>query len=434
MLSSHSIHEYARPWLTMLEELQDLGIPHAELPVPQIAVFGDQSSGKSSLLESISGIPFPKGTGLVTKCPTRITMVNAPSKVWQATITLPSKIQLTSEDQTILQTVYSPTDLTALLERASTIITSKSMNGFSSDSIHVCVESAQTPDLSLVDLPGIIRTTTAGQDRSVISEVDELLRHYMIQQETVILAVIPANQDIATVDILERAAKLDPQGERTIGVLTKPDLVDKGAEEEILHIIRNVRKPLRLGYVIVKNRNQAELKSSLSLENSLVAEDEYFQHHQVWKNVERSVRGTKSLCNKLTGLIVKRAMDVAPIMQLNLQERLKSLQHQLTSLGMDVPLDDHSKRKLLIRTISRLTQTLRQIAAGDYRDPIPQHNSSLRLKYIVNETLASLQKNLKQKIPDFEDEAYAVKLSDAILNMKGRYILDLSFYGERFVT
>lgn len=420
MLSNDSIHEQAKPWLELLDELQDLGIPHAELPVPQIAVFGDQSSGKSSLLESISGIPFPKGTGLVTKCPTRITMINAPSKVWQATITLPSQIQLSNNDNDIIQTVHSPQELSLLLERASNIITSTSINGFSRESIHVHVESPDTPDLSLVDLPGIIRTTTAGQDRSVINEVDELLKYYMQQQETVILAVIPANQDIATVDILERAAKLDPQGERTIGVLTKPDLVDKGAEEEILHIVRNVRKPLRLGYVMVKNRNQAELKSALSLQDAMIAEDQYFQQHEIWKTIEKDNRGTKSLCNKLTQLIVKRAIDRAPLIQLNLQDKLKSLESELVALGLDVPLDDDSKRKLLIRIISRFTQTLRQVAAGDYRDPIPQYNPSFRLKYMFSESLSSLQKELRQKIPDLEHESYATKLSDAIVSMKGR--------------
>jgi interferon-induced GTP-binding protein Mx1 len=420
MLSSDTLHEQARPWLELLDELQNLGIPHAELPVPQIAVFGDQSSGKSSLLESISGIPFPKGTGLVTKCPTRITMTNAPSKSWQATITLPPQFQLSNSDRDIIETVHSPNELSLLLERASTLITAKSSNGFSRDSIHVHVESAHTPDLSLVDLPGIIRTTTAGQDRSVINEVDELLRHYMLQQETVILAVIPANQDIATVDILERAAKLDPQGERTIGVLTKPDLVDQGAEEEILHIVRNTRKPLRLGYVMVKNRNQAELKSALSLQDAMTAEDQYFQNHGIWRSIDIGLRGTQSLCNKLTQLIVKRAVDRAPVIQLNLQEKLKSLESQLVTLGMDVPMDSDSKRKLLIRIISRFTQTLRQVAAGDYRDPIPQYNPSFRLKYIVNESLYSLQTELKQKIPNLDDDAYANKLSEAIISMKGR--------------
>jgi interferon-induced GTP-binding protein Mx1 len=108
------------------------------------------------------------------------------------------------------------------------------------------------PDLTLVDLPGIVRTTTAGQSSRVIREVDEMIQEYIRMERTVILAVIPANQDIATVDVLERAHKVDPDGVRTIGILTKADLVSPGGEDETMAVLRNVRKPLRLGYVIVK--------------------------------------------------------------------------------------------------------------------------------------------------------------------------------------
>ena len=99
---------------------------------------------------------------------------------------------------------------------------------FSAEVIQVSVQSPTTPNLSLIDLPGIIRTTIYGQEKRVIANVNELLDSFMRQPETVILAVIPSNQDIATIDVLERAYEYDPAGVRTIGVLTKPDLIDKG--------------------------------------------------------------------------------------------------------------------------------------------------------------------------------------------------------------
>lgn len=425
MLSSESLREKARPWLTFLDELQDLNIAHTQLPVPQIAVFGDQSSGKSSLLESISGIPFPKGTGLVTKCPTRITMTNTSSSsggassTWQARISLPSHID-TSSHPDILRTVHIPAELSTILADASNLITANSHNGFSKDAIHVHVQSPDTPDLTLVDLPGIIRTTTAGQDRSVIAEVDSLLSHYMSQEETVILAVIPSNQDIATVDILERAHRHDPQGERTIGVLTKPDLIDQGAEDEVLVIAKNIRKPLKLGYVMVKNRNQAELKSALSLQDSMVAEEAYFSAHHIWKQLDTTSRGTRSLCDKLTNLIVHRAMERGPFIKSNLVDKVKELDLHLQALGPEIPLEDEIRRKMLVRLISRYTQTLRQIAQGDYRDALPQQRSSLRLKYRINQVLQQLEEALKQQIPDIANDVYLVKLKKTMKDMRGR--------------
>jgi interferon-induced GTP-binding protein Mx1 len=429
MLSSDSLREKARPWLAFLDELQDLNIAHQQLPVPQIAVFGDQSSGKSSLLESISGIPFPKGTGLVTKCPTRITMSNTSasgssssggvSTSWHAHITLPSHID-TSSHPDISRVVHQPSELSSLLAEASSLITAHSSIGFSKDTIHVHVQSPDTPDLTLIDLPGIIRTTTAGQDRSVIAEVDSLLSHFMSQEETVILAVIPANQDIATVDILERAHRHDPNGERTIGVLTKPDLIDQGAEDEVLVIAKNIRKPLKLGYVMVKNRNQAELKSALSLQDSMLAEEAYFKSHPIWNQLDAPSRGTRSLCDKLTNLIVRRAMDRAPYIKNNLSEKKKELEAQLLSLGQEVPLEDDVRRKMLVRLISRFTQTLRQVAQGDYRDALPQQHPTLRLKYTINTVLQQLEQDLKHKIPDLASEVYLLKLRKAMKDMRGR--------------
>jgi interferon-induced GTP-binding protein Mx len=89
--------------------------------------------------------------------------------------------------------------------------------------------------------------------------VNVLIDCYMQQPHTIILAVVPSNQDVATVEVLERAARFDPHGDRTIGVLTKPDLIDQGAEHEVVSVLRNLTKPLQLGYIMVKNRSQHDM-------------------------------------------------------------------------------------------------------------------------------------------------------------------------------
>lgn len=417
MLSSDQIREKAKPWLQFLDELQALGISDKQLPVPQIAVFGDQSSGKSSLLESISGIPFPKGTGLVTRCPTKITMIHTdPGTEWTASVKLPDGVDCSAQ----LNLITSPEALADVLQEVGRLVAGSSAHGFSRSVIHVTVRSPNTPDLSLIDLPGIIRTTTAGQDRSVIAAVDGLLAEFMEQSETVILAVIPANQDIATIDILERAHRYDRSGERTIGVLTKPDLVDNGAEDEILSIVRNIRKPLKLGYIICKNRSQAELKASLALTDALAAEEGYFASHAVWNQIDPSLRGTRALSSKLTALIVQRAMERGPYIKHHLQEAKKATELQLSQLGSELPSDEQEKRKQLIRLLSRYTQTLRQVCRGEYRDPLAQHHSELRMKYNVSNLLQSLNQGISLSVPDLNSEAYEVKLASVMSEMRGR--------------
>lgn len=217
---------------------------------------GDQSSGKSSVLEALSGIPFPRGSGLVTRCPIRMVMKRSRQGTqFTATVCTSSNPQ-----QTV---VHDVAELNALIDEKMTEVC-KEGNNFSVESVVVDLVSPDACDLTVVDLPGIIRTVTAGQNVDSIKQVNSLIKSYLMDKRTIILAVIPANQDIATVDILERAQSVDPSGQRTIGVVTKTDLVSPGSEEEVVAVVTNVRKPLALGYVMVKNRSQKDIQDKIS--------------------------------------------------------------------------------------------------------------------------------------------------------------------------
>ena len=133
-------------------------------------------------------------------------------------------------------------------------------SGFHAEtSIEVKLEAPDAPDLTIIDLPGIVRTHTKDQEATVKDEVNALIHKYLEQPRTIVLAVIAANADIATNEIIDRAEKVDPDGLRTMGVLTKPDLVDKGGESEVAAVLSNITKPLKHGYVMVKNRSQEML-------------------------------------------------------------------------------------------------------------------------------------------------------------------------------
>jgi interferon-induced GTP-binding protein Mx len=131
----------------------------------QICVMGDQSSGKSSVLESLSGIPFPRGSGLVTRCPIRLSMKRtAAGTPWAA------HAHTSTNPRETLQ-AGTPAELTAVMERLTDALTKGKGGGhFSTDSINVKVTAPDVPDLTVVDLPGIIRTSTAGQDPRMIQQ------------------------------------------------------------------------------------------------------------------------------------------------------------------------------------------------------------------------------------------------------------------------
>eukprot|EP01038_Epipyxis_sp_PR26KG_P012383 gene12383-16611_t len=446
-ISLSSIHDdlNAKQWFNLLDEIKSLNEIYfalnggensvEEITIPQIAVFGDQSSGKSSVLESFIGIHdlFPKGTGLVTRCPTHITLVQCgKDEKWNASILLPSTItslESYKNDRTInsvMEKINSPIDLVTQLEKSIKIVlsflqlTSNGSNVYFNESIQVKIRSFDVPNLSVIDLPGIIRTTISGQSKSVITEVDDMLENFMKKENTIIVAVIPANQDIATVDILERARLFDRAGLRTIGVLTKPDLVDKGAEEEVLDVVQNKRIPLSLGYVLVKNRNQAELKSQVMLEESLENEENYFVSHDIWSKIDRSQRGRRALLNKLTQIIVTKAVKNAPFIKSQLEEKLKVIDGKLNSLGSALPNDDIDRNKIVMKLITKFSQILRQLAAGEYRDSLTQNDLELRMNFHICELLKLLQVKLSLNLPNLDSEYYAETLSQGLFEMRGR--------------
>lgn len=287
------------PWIQLADDLHALNL-EKELSVPQIAVMGDQSCGKSSVLEALSGIPFPRGSGLVTRCPCRLMMRTAPhGDPWTA------EASVRGSEKRFLS---SPEELSLAIE-AFTQQLAGSSHGFSTDVINVELRAPTAPNLTVVDLPGIIRTTTAGQDASVISQVNSMIEGYLADSRTIILAVIPSNQDIATNDILERAYRVDPEGNRTIGVLTKPDLIDAGGEETVLAVLNNVTKPLKLGYIMVKNRSQRELDEGVSVTEMKRREMEFFANHRFFRSVDTTHLGVSSLTTSLTHVLVDRIKE-----------------------------------------------------------------------------------------------------------------------------
>jgi interferon-induced GTP-binding protein Mx1 len=189
-----AFREGVRPLLDLIEKLQEIGI-QAEISLPQIVVMGDQSSGKSSVLQSICGIPFPRGSGLVTRCPTQVIMSKSPTgSQWSGNIS----VNWSSSQPEQAGPVQTPDELCLKIVALTDLITSNKHNCFSDDCLIIRISSPDSPNLTIVDLPGIVRTATKGQDLSVIDQVNSLVEKYIILPNTIILAVVPCNQDIAT--------------------------------------------------------------------------------------------------------------------------------------------------------------------------------------------------------------------------------------------
>jgi len=208
-------------------------------------VLGTQSAGKSSVLESIVGLDFlPRGDGVVTRRPLELRLNHTPGGApWGKFEEVPNK-KFTDFGE-VKQTIDFLTDK----------VCGKSKNIIDKP-IVLSIYSPTCPDLTLVDLPGITRIPMAGSDQpDNIEQITRAMAHrYVSDSRTIILCVLPANADMTTSDGLQMARELDPKGIRTIGVVTKIDIMDKGTNAK--RMIEGKDVALRLGFIGIKNRSQ----------------------------------------------------------------------------------------------------------------------------------------------------------------------------------
>lgn len=168
---------------------------------------------------------------------------------------------------------------------------------FSEDVLRLEIQGPDEDHLSVIDVPGLFTNTTEGvTSKEDIQIVREIVLGYMRNPRSVMLAVVPANVDIATQTILEYAKEVDPNGERTLGVFTKPDLIDKGAEAPVLDLLRGKRSRVKLGWNIVRNPGQQDLNEGKTDRHS---EERFFKEVSPWNTVEKDKTGIAALRTRL---------------------------------------------------------------------------------------------------------------------------------------
>jgi replication fork clamp-binding protein CrfC len=267
--------------------LQQVG-QTAALQLPSIVVIGSQSSGKSSVLEAIVGHEFlPKGSNMVTRRPIELTLVNTPGTTSEygefPALGLGKMTDFAQVQRTL-------TDLNLAVPEADCV---------SDDPIQLNIYSPHVPDLTLIDLPGYIQVTGEGQPPELKSKIAELCEKY-IRPPNVILAISAADVDLANSTALKASRRVDPRGERTIGVITKMDLVEPARGRSIL---KDKNYPLRLGYVGVVCRTpstgyffgkNANITSAISKN-----EHAFFSVHPEFAPETGAVVGTVNLRQKL---------------------------------------------------------------------------------------------------------------------------------------
>jgi len=175
---------------------------------------------------------------------------------------------------------------------------------FADDVLKIEICGPQEQHLSVIDVPGIFKKTTPGvTNKTDMAMVRGMVKSYMQNPRSVILAVVPANVDIATQEILDMAEECDINGQRTLGVLTKPDLVDKGAEHAVIDIVNGKSHPLNLGWCVVRNPGQQALANG-SIDR-YTAEKSFFKTETPWNMIAQDRLGIEALKTRLVEILAE---------------------------------------------------------------------------------------------------------------------------------
>lgn len=354
-----AIYENLRQLITVVDELRDVGLQHY-ISLPRIAAIGTQSSGKSSLIESIVGLDFlPRGGGVVTRRPLELRLVHlntqeyAENEAWAVFDKVGDKKFTNFND--VRDEIERQTDQVA-----------GSNKGIVNDPIILTIYATGAPDLTLIDLPGITRVPVKGSDQK--DDVEKVTRdmtlHYINDPRTIVLAVLPANQDMSVSDSLQLARQVDPQGLRSIGVITKIDIMDQGTDAATM--LRGEDVPLRLGYVGVKMRSQQDIVNKKPVKDSLKDEKDWFENHRVYSKLPPGLVGTPVLIDKLTQILFKHIRRFLPEIKKEINEKRRSVQDRLDELGEGVPLDTAERVQVMWTLVTDYCEMFKNTIRGKY--------------------------------------------------------------------
>ncbi|XP_046485153.1 dynamin-1-like protein isoform X2 [Neodiprion pinetum] len=369
--------------IPVINKLQDVfnTVGADAIQLPQIVVLGTQSSGKSSVIESLVGRSFlPRGTGIVTRRPLILQLVYAPKD---------DREHRTAEDGTLtldewgvfLHTknkIFTNFDDIRLEIEAETNRMAGSNKGICPEPINLKVYSTSVVNLTLVDLPGITKVPVGDQPEDIEAQIRNLVLKHICNPNSIILAVVTANTDMATSESLKLSKDVDPDGRRTLAVVTKLDLMDAGTDA--IDILCGRVIPVKLGIIGVVNRSQQDIMNNKSIQEALKDEAAFLQRKYP---TLANRNGTPYLAKTLNRLLMHHIRDCLPDLKTRVNVMVSQFQTLLNSYGEDVG----DKSQTLLQIITKFASSYCSTIEGTARNiETTELCGGARICYIFHET------------------------------------------------
>ncbi|KAK2789402.1 hypothetical protein FQN52_006266 [Onygenales sp. PD_12] len=332
------------------------------IDLPQLVVVGDQSSGKSSVLEGLTKLPFPRDSSLCTRFATKITFRRAIET--NISVSIIPTADASVEHASKIRAWRMPDVHETMGLQVGDNTKDDTRTIFSKDVLNLEICGPEEDHLSIIDIPGIFKNTTDGlTTKNDIQTVRDMVQGYMKSSRSVMLAVVPANVDIATQEILEMAKEVDPEGERTIGVFTKPDLVDKGAERRAIDLLEGKESGWKMGWSIVRNLGQKDLEDG-SIDRDY-SEVNFFRSNSPWNTLDEDKVGVNSLRVRLQEILTTHIRREFPKVKSEINKQLANKKKTLKSLGPERDTSV-SQAKYLMDIIIRFQHLASRALSSDY--------------------------------------------------------------------
>ncbi|KAJ6851925.1 dynamin-related protein 3A-like isoform X1 [Iris pallida] len=415
----------------IVNKLQDifaqLGRP-STFDLPQVAVVGSQSSGKSSVLEALVGRDFlPRGNDICTRRPLVLQLVHqsralaaapaggggeagAGGDEWGEFLHLPGRRFYDFSE--IRREIQAETDREA-----------GGNKGVSDKQIRLKIFSPNVLNITLVDLPGITKVPVGDQPSDIEARIRTTILSYIKHETCIILAVSPANADLANSDALQMARIADPDGSRTIGVITKLDIMDKGTDARSFllgHVI-----PLRLGYVGVVNRSQYDINESRAIKDALASEESFFRRNPVYHGLSNCC-GIPQLAKKLNQILVQHIKAVLPELKSRINAQLVAVAKEHAAFG-DVPESKVGQGVQILNILAKYCEAFSSSVEGKNKElSTSELSGGARIHYIFQSIFV---KSLEEVDPfdDVTDEDIRMAIQNAIGTRSSLFVPEVPF-------
>ncbi|KAJ4345973.1 hypothetical protein N0V95_005838 [Ascochyta clinopodiicola] len=390
--------------LKIVGKLEQLGLDKQEISLPKCIVLGQQSTGKSSVIEAISGIKTPRDTGTCTRTPLFIELQPAadPQSVWHAEIHLlrqydllldsrqkghdtefPGWIPTATPSRTAFAQTDDPGHLEYLIRCAQRATLSPFENPssfldpafddrgihrtlFSPNIVCIAVSKPGLPPLSFYDLPGMIGQAETEEEEYTVPLVERLVTKFIMDPEALVLVTCALENDIANSIAAGLARKLKVTG-RCMGVLTKPDRLPQGSSSsDLANVLENRRFQLGHKYFVVKNLNSDEIQQGLTHHDARRLEQEFFATVPPWSTdlqPYQSRFGTINMQQYLSSELGNRVLSKLPVIRRQIEERLAEVEDELSRI-LDTPL--HTATRTVADVVQAFANEMRSEMAGDH--------------------------------------------------------------------